>query len=182
MTVETNTPDPAALATENASLRGALETVRADFARLQGETNIVAKGATESATALAAAVRDRDAFKAQIAELEPKAQKAAELETKVTGYVNDGHETKLVEALRAKLPGAEPLVIRGVLGRLHDAGKVNRFAADTDAELAKALPIITAEAPSLTRPPTAGGGSAGVRSTTTATAPNVSLFRPNPKP
>lgn len=169
MTVETNAPDPAA---ENATLRTTLAALQEDNARL----------VTDHAAALAAALRERDTFKQQATELEPRAKQADELKLQVEGYVNAGRETALVEALRAKLPGAEPLALRGVLTTLHDAKRINKFAEDTAATLAAALPIITAEAPSLTRPPTAGGGSAGVRSTTTATAPNVSLFRPTPKP
>ena len=170
---DTTNPDPAA---ENATLRTTLAALQADNARLLSESQVVAKGANESQAALAAALRERDTFKTQIAELEPRAKQADELKVKVEGYVNDGRETALVEALRAKLPGAEPLVIRGVLGRLHDAGKINRFAEATDAEVVKALPIITAEAPSLTRPPTTGGGSAGIRSPAPPAKPR-SLFR-----
>ena len=105
-----------------------------------------------------------------------KAAKADELAVKVTDLTNAKHEASLVDALRAKLPGADPLAIRGVLGELHKAGKANRFAEDTAAELARVLPVINAEAPSLTRPPTTGGGSPGARPTP---APQrVSLIRP----
>ena len=62
----------------------------------------------------------------------------------------------------------EARTIRGVLGELHKAGKANRFAEDTAAELARVLPVINAEAPSLTRPPTTGGGSPGARVTPAA--------------
>ncbi len=160
---DTTTPDPAALATENATLRSTLAALQTDNARLASESLIVAKGANESRTALAALTAERDTFKQQIDELAPRAKLAGELEIRVTGYVNAGRESALVEALRVKMPGAEPLAIRGVLTTLHDAGKINRFAEDTAATVAAALPIITAEAPSLLRPPTSGGGSAGVR-------------------
>lgn len=160
MTVETNTPDPAA---ENATLRTTLAALQTDNARLLSEAQTVAKTATDNATALAAALRERDTFKQQAIELEPRAKQADELKLQVEGYVNAGRETALVEALRAKLPSAEPLVIRGMLTTLHDAKRINKFAEDHTAELAKVLPIITAEAQSLTRPPTSGGGSSGVR-------------------
>ena len=52
---------------------------------------------------------------------------------------------RVVEALRVKYPGAEPLVIRGTLAALAKAGKVNPHAEDTAAELAKVLPVIAAE-------------------------------------
>lgn len=177
---DTTTPDPAALASELATLRSSLADLQADNARLASESLIVAKGANESRTALAALTTERDAFKQQVADLEPRAKLAADLEIKVTGYVNAGRESALVEALRAKMPGAEPLAIRGVLTTLHDAGKINRFAEDTAATVAAALPIITAEAPSLLRPPTGASGSSQVRSSSAAAAaPPVSLFRPN---
>lgn len=148
---------------ENAALRGALETVRADYAKLAGETQLVAKTATETQAALSAAVRERDMFKAQLAELAPKAKLADELQVKVEGYVNAGRESALVEALRAKLPGAEPLAIRGVLTQLAEQGKAVRYPEDAAAEAAKVLELISKEAPSLTRPPTSASGSSLVR-------------------
>ena len=48
---------------------------------------------------------------------------------------------------------------------LHEAGEVNRYPEDTAAELARALPIFQTKAPSLTRPATTGGGSAGLPNT-----------------
>ncbi len=123
------TPDITALATENASLRGALESVRADYAKHQSETLLVAKGANESQAALAAALRERDTFKTQAAELEPRAKLVAELESKVNAYVNTERESAIVETIRAKYD--LPLIaIRGVLGQLHDAGKVNKYSED----------------------------------------------------
>lgn len=178
MTDTVQTPDPvAALA---AALRER-DTLQATLATLQTDNAGLSKAATDNASALASALRERDTFKLQVTELEPRAKQADELKVQVEGYVNAGRETALVEALRVKLPGAEPLAIRGVLATLHDSGRVNRYAEDAAAELAKALPIIAAEAPSLTRPPTAGGGSAGVRSTTAAPSAPMSLFRPTPK-
>lgn len=175
MTDTTNAPDPAA---ENATLRSTLAALQADNARLLAEAQTVAKGATESQVALAAALRERDTFKVQIGELEPRAKLADELKVQVEGYINAGRESALVEALRSKLPGADALAIRGVVGTLHDAKRINKFAEDPAAEVAKALPIITAEAPSLARPLTAGGGSAGVRPVVgDATKKPVSLFR-----
>ena len=163
-------PDPAAAATENASLRNALEAVRVNFdalkadnARLATEAQTVATAANATQAALAQALRDRDAVQAQFKVLEPKALLADELTVKVNGFINEKRESALVDAVRGKFPGADTLAIRGVLTTLHDAGRINKFAEDTNAALTAALPIITTEAPSLTRPLTSGGGSAGLR-------------------
>lgn len=175
-------PDPAAAATENASLRNALEAVRVNFdalkadnARLATEAQTVATAANATQVTLAQAIRDRDAALQQFKVLEPKAVLADELQIKVNGFVNEKRETALVDAVRGKFPGADTLAIRGVLTTLHDAGRINKFAEDTNAALTAALPIITAEAPSLTRPLTAGGGSAGLRESTPA-APRRSII------
>lgn len=157
------TATPAADPVENAALRNALEAVRADYAKLAGETQLVAKTATETKAALGEALRDRDTFKAQLAELAPKAKLADELQIRVEGLVNQNRETALVDALRSKLPGAEPLAIRGVLAQLAEQGKASRYPEDAAAEAAKVLEVISIEAPSLTRPPTLGGGSPGAR-------------------
>jgi len=139
-------------------------------ARLEGETKILADKLAvantrvgEFASQVSALTSANDTFKATIAALETRAAKADELAVRVTDLTNAKHEASLVDALRAKLPGADPLAIRGVLGELHKAGKANRFAEDTAAELARVLPVITTEAPGLARPPTSGGGSPGAR-------------------
>lgn len=178
MTDTTNAPDPAA---ENVTLRTTLAALQADNARLLAESQTVARGATESQTALAAALRDRDALTVRVTALEPLAAERDALQLKVEGFTNEKRETALVDALRAKFPGADALAIGGVVAKLHEQGKINRFAEDPAAEVAKALPIITAEAPSLARPPTGAAGSSLVRPTTAAPAANVSLFRPTPK-
>lgn len=154
LTDVTNTPDPVALAAENVSLRNALESVRADYAKHQSETLIVAKGANESQAALATALRERDAFKTQVAELEPRAKLVPDLEAKITGYVNATHEAALLAALLPKCGKHAPVVIRSTLAHLHDAGKIDRFSADTAAAAAKALELFATDAPSLLQPPT----------------------------
>lgn len=108
-------------------------------------------------------VTERDNFKSQLEQLKPKAEKVDTLEVAVQNLTNEKREAAIVEALRTKLPGAEPLTIRGTLQQLHEQKKINRFAEDPAAEAAKALPIITVEAPSLTRPPTGIGGNSLVR-------------------
>lgn len=176
---DTNT-DPAALATENVTLRNALEAVRADFAKLQGETTIVAKGATESQAALTAAIRERDLFKTQVTELEPKAKLAADLEVKVTGYVNASREAAIVEVLRGSkeyTPEADLLSLRGTLTMLHDSGAINKFAEDAAAEAKKAFELIKVQAPGLTRPAMSASGTSLVRPNNAGPVQKTSLFR-----
>ncbi len=151
-----DTGEAAVLAQKLAESNARGTTLAAQLATLTGER--------------ATLISERDTFKAQIADLTPKAAQAAELAVKVTDLTNTARESSFVEALRNKLPGADPIAIRGVLGELAKAGKVNRFPEDPAAELAKALPIITEAAPSLTRPPTNGGGTPGARQTPSAPA------------
>lgn len=153
----------------------ATDTLHAQLAALQADNALLAKSASEQATALAAALRERDALKAQVGELAPRAKVADELTLKVAGFENAARESAIVDTLRAKLPGAEPLAVRGVLAQLAEQGKANRFAEDAAAEAAKVLALISTEAPSLTRPPTSGGGSPGARQT--PPPPRLSLMR-----
>lgn len=157
----------------------------ADVARLEGEAKVLSEKLAESnsragtlAQQVATLTTERDGFKTQVATLEPKAVRLVELEGTVAALTNEKHERLLVAELRAsgKLPGADDLTLAGVLVKLHESGQVNRFAADPKAEAAKALPIITAAAPGLTRPPTSGGGSPGAPVTTAARP--LSLIRP----
>lgn len=155
-------------ATERAAagtLRTTLEALQADNARLLAESQTVAKGVNETQVALAQALRERDAFKVEVTALKPRATLADELEIKVNGFVNEKREGALVAELRKKFPGADLLALEGVLTKLHDGGKINKYAEDTVATVAAAVPIITAEAPGLTRPPTTGGGSTGLKET-----------------
>lgn len=179
---DTTNPNPAPTGTPVAPVTPASAPGADVVARLEGEARILAVKLGEANTRagqfaqqIAALTGERDTFKATIAALEPKAAKADELAVRVTDLTNAKHEASLVDALRAKLPGADPLAIRGVLGELHKAGKANRFAEDTAAELAKVLPVITTEAPGLARPATVGGGSPGARQT--PALPSMSLFR-----
>ena len=172
---DTTNPNPAPTGTPVAPVTPASAPGADVVARLEGEARILADKLGEANTRagqfaqqIAALTGERDTFKATIAALEPRAAKADELAVKVTDMTNAQREASLVDALRVKLPGADPLAIRGVLGELHKAGKANRFAEDTAAELAKVLPVITTEAPGLTRPPTSGGGSPGARVTPAA--------------
>lgn len=134
----------------------------ADLAAKLAEANTRAGNLAQQLSALTG---ERDTFKAQVADLTPKAARLVELEGTVTALTNEKHERLLISELRnsGKLPGADELTLSGVLVKLHESGQINRFAADSKAEAAKALPIITTAAPGLTRPPTSGGGSPGAR-------------------
>lgn len=174
MTTETTTT-PAPTSTPAAPVTAPADVV----ARLEGEAKVLAEKLAEANTRagqfaqqLAAVTTERDGFKTQIADLAPKAVRLVELEGTVATLTNEKHERLLVAELRAsgKLPGADDLTLAGVLVKLHESGQINRFAADSKAEAAKAIPIITTAAPGLTRPPTYGGGSPGARSTPVAPA------------
>lgn len=119
----------------------------------------------EQGQQLASVLRERDSYKESISKLEPKAKLADDLAIKVEGFVNQGRESAILEKLRAQLPGAEVLAIRGVVTSLHEAGKANRYSDDAPAEAEKILKLIHSEAPSLTRTPTGAGGTAAVRET-----------------
>jgi len=165
-------PDASAAIAENTTLRTTLAEVQADNKRLATDLGAATTAAAQSLeqikATLADTIRERDVFKVEIDALKPRAALAADLEIKVNGFVNEKREGALVAALKGKLPGADDLAIKGVLSTLHESGEVNRFAEDTAAEMAKALPIITIKAPSLTRPLTSGGGSAGLPNTPAA--------------
>lgn len=72
-----------------------------DNARLHSEQQT-------NATALAAAIRDRDALTTKVTALEPKATLADDLQVKYDGLVNKGRESDLFAAVRAKASGPEP--------------------------------------------------------------------------
>jgi len=173
-------PDHSAALAEHATLRTTLASLQADNQRLAADlgaaTTTAAQSLDQIKATLADTIRERDTFSAQIKTLEPKAALAADLEIKVNGFINEKRETSLIATLKGKLPGADDLAIKGVLMTLHDAGEINRFAEDAAAEATKALPIIALKAPSLTRPPTSGGGSAGLRETTAPLARPRSLI------
>ncbi len=177
MTIETTAITPAPVAPIAAPIAPPVvappDGTVADLTAKLAEANARAGTFAQQVATLTA---ERDGYRSSAEKLQPRAKRADELEVQVQGFINHGRETALVDALRAKLPGAEPTVIRGVLTNLHEQKKVDRFAEDTAAELAKVLPLITTEAPSLTRPPTAGGGSAGAPQTVAKPAA-MSLFR-----
>lgn len=131
------------------------------LARKLGEQNQKVAALNEQ---LAAALRERDTYKESVGKLEPLAKEANDLRVKVEGFLNTAKEGAILERLRAQLPGAEVLAIRGVVRDLADAGKVNRYSDDASAEATKILELIKSEAPSLTRPPTGAGGSSVVAS------------------
>lgn len=74
-------------------------------------------------------------------------------------------EGRLIGKLRADLPHADEVTLRGTVALFAEAGKVNRYPKDDelDAAATAALELIRKEAPSLTRAPVApaGGGING---------------------
>lgn len=180
MTTETTTT-PAPTSTPAAPVTAPADVV----ARLEGEAKVLAEKLAEANTRagqfaqqLAAVTTERDGFKTQVADLAPKAIRLVELEATVATLTNEKREGAFLSALRGsgKLPGADDITLRGVVGELAKAAKLNPHAEDTAAEVAKALPVILAAAPAFTRPPTSGGGSPGAPVTTAARP--VSLIRP----
>lgn len=159
-------PDHSAALAEHATLRTTLTQLQADNSRLALDLSTATTTATQTIeqvkATLADALRDRDVFRSEIDTLKPKALLADDLQIKVNGFVNEKRETALISALRAKFTGADELAIKGVLTTLHEAGEINRYPEDPKAELEKAIPIFTLKAPSLARPATTGGGSAGL--------------------
>ncbi len=167
----TNTPDlevAARLEREAQRLAEKLAESNTRASTLAQELAALQSRALESEQRLTA---ERDGFKTQVAELAPKAGRLVELEGTVTALTNEKHERSFLEALKAsgKFPGADDITLSGAVAKLHEAGKFNRFAADTVTEVAKAIPALIEQAPTLTRPPTnVGGGSPGARQTPAA--------------
>ena len=169
MTTPTETPVTNAAPAPAAPASSTTTAPNADVARLDGENkrlsealaqaNERTKNLTTSVTTLTA---ERDGFAAQIADLTPKAKKATELEATVTTLTNEKRERSFIEGLRksGKFPGADDVTIAGAVTKLHEAGKFNRFAEDSAAEVTKAVPILIEQAPTLTHPPpNVSGGS-----------------------
>jgi hypothetical protein len=120
------------------------------------------------AAALKSITAERDSL---AAELRARDKKIGELtgerdafKGQVDGFERAGREGALVERLQRDLPGADRMALRGVLAVLGEAKKIDRFpmAEQLDETAKKAIELIKAEAPSLTRPPPAVGGSNGV--------------------
>jgi hypothetical protein len=151
--------------TPTAQTQAPADTTHAQLAALQADNAALAKQVGERDTALAQALRERDALKNSVGELEPRAKQADELKVKFEGMVNEKRETALFSKVREAFPGADPLALRGVLRELGEAGRVQRYAEQTDAEAAKAIELIKTEAPGLTRPAHTAGGSAGAAQT-----------------
>lgn len=114
--------------------------------------------------------RERDEARQQAALAAPRAKLAdgyetqiAELKGKVQGYQTKEREDALYAAAATKIPGAEPLALRGLIATLAEKGRINRAPDDADAEVKKLLGIVEAETPSMLRQPTSGGGTPGAR-------------------
>jgi hypothetical protein len=113
---------------------------------------------------VAALTTERDSFRVQV-------------ET----FTRRESEGRLIGKLRAELPHADEVALRGTVALFAEAGKVNRFPKEDelDAAAAAALDLIRKEAPSLTRAAASGGG--GVNGAPVAPAapknPLSDLFR-----
>lgn len=138
---------------------------------LQRDNEALSRQLTEKQQALTTVQRERDDHKTAVDKLTPQAQLAAELQRKVDGYVSRERENALIEAARPKLPGAEPLAIRGVIATLAEQGKINRAPENPAAELEKLLKAIETDSPSLLRPATTGGGASAARSSSAQPKP-----------
>lgn len=131
----------------------------------------------ESEASMASLIRERDTFKENLSKLEPKAQLADKLQLQVEGYINQGRETALMDKIRASLPGADPLALRGAVIALAESGRAQRYPEDANTEAAKLLDLIKQEAPGLTRPATTAGGSSAVKAIPSPPQQRASLFR-----
>ncbi len=126
------------------------------------------KGADAYAAALKSITAERDQA---LAELKAREKKIAELtgerdgyKGQVDGFVRQGREGALIERLQRDLPGADKMALRGVVAVLGEGNKIDRFppAEQLEEVAKKAIELIKTEAPSLTRPAPAVGGSNGV--------------------
>lgn len=154
MSDETPTPTTPAAPAPADDTRVLLEELKIERTNLLGKLK-------ESEASMAAVLRERDTWKESASKLEPKAKLADELQVKVEGFINAGRETALIDKLRSSLPGADPLALRGAVLALAEQGRAQRYPESADVEAAKVLDLLKSEAPSLLRPATTAGGSAG---------------------
>ena len=113
---------------------------------------------------LASVLKERDQFSSALKEIEPKAKEADQLRLKVEDYVRRDRELSIISKIRAAAPHAGDLELRGVLGALHETGKLDRYSEDSEGTAKRALELIRSEAPNLLRPPTGASGSAAAPS------------------
>ncbi|MCY0990634.1 hypothetical protein OV203_26055 [Nannocystis sp. ILAH1] len=111
---------------------------------------------------LASVLKERDQFKAQFSELEPKAKEADQLRLKVEDFVRRDRELAIVTKIRTAAPHAGDLEVRGVLAALHEGGKIDRYSEDAENTAKKAIELLKTEAPNLFRVPTGASGSAAI--------------------
>lgn len=146
------------------------ETPKADIPKPDAAPQRAAepKGDDAYAAALKSITAERDAL---AAEVKLRDKKIGELtgerdafKGQVEGFERAGREGALVERLQRELPGADKMALRGVLAVLGESKKIDRFplAEQLEETAKKAIELIKSEAPSLTRPAPAVGGSNGV--------------------
>lgn len=139
------------------------DATAAALAELQRDNAALSRLIADRQQQLDTTQRERDTFKAEVDKLTPRAKLVEELQQKVGGYEAEKREHALFEAVRPKVPGAEPLALRGVIAELHKQGRINKAPEDAAAEGEKLLKAIETDSPSFLRPPTSTGGTAGAR-------------------
>ena len=117
--------------------------------------------------ALKSLQRDNAGLEAKLNQVQKRAEaaerEAARFKDEIEGYVRKGREDAIVTGVRAKLPHASDLTIRGTLVALHEGKHIDRFAEKTDEAVTAALEAIGKHAPDLAKPPQPSrpGGPAG---------------------
>lgn len=126
------------------------------------------KGDDAYAAALKSITAERDSL---AAEIKARDKKIAEisgdrdaLKGQVDGFVRQGREGALLDRLQRDLPGADKVLLRGVVLGLAESNKIDRHppAEQLEEVAKKAIELIKTEAPSLTRATTSVGGNNGV--------------------
>lgn len=125
---------------------------------------------------LASVLKERDTFASTVKEWEPKVKEADTLRLKVEDFVRRDREFAIISRVRRDIPHAGDLELRGVLGALHETGKLDRYSEDSEGTAKKALELIRSEAPNLLRAPTGASGSAAAPQTAPGVARPKSLI------
>lgn len=113
-------------------------------------------------------------------ELKGRESKISTLEKELSGlkaqvdlFQKREREGSILSKIRAQIPHAGDLELRGVLAALHESGKLDRFSEDSESTARKALEMIKTDAPNLLRAPMGPGGSAAAP----PTAPGVARVK-----
>lgn len=116
-------------------------------------------------------------------ELKGREKKLGEMEKELSGlkaqvdlFQKREREGNILGKIRAQIPHAGDLELKGVLAALHETGKLDRFSEDSEGTAKKALDLIRSEAPNLLRAPMGPGGSAAAPQTAPGVARPKSLI------